>query len=78
VQSFLPNPPSSVAIRPIGDAGRFRTSSPSPVTNGTDDVIDSKMIDTVLNEIAVLLARWTLYIKFLAVKCQVFFSYDSS
>jgi COG4 transport protein len=26
----------------------------------------------MLNEIAVLLARWNLYIKFLAVKCQVF------
>ena len=41
--------------------------------NGTDDTIDSKAIDSLLNEIAVVLARWNLYIKFLAVKCQ----YDS-
>lgn len=41
--------------------------------NGTDDTIDSKAIDSLLNELAVILARWNLYIKFLAVKCQ----YDS-
>ena len=71
VQSFLPAPPSSSHARSNADQGRFHTASPSPAPNGTDDAIDSKAIDILLNEISVVLARWNLYIKFLAVKCQV-------
>ena len=71
IQSFLPIPPSVSHIRSTADQGRFRTASPSPAVNGTDETIDSKAIDSLLNEISVVLARWNLYIKFLAVKCQV-------
>jgi len=70
VQSFLPNPPAPTQVRTAVD-GRFRTNSPSPLANGTDETIDSKAIDTLLNEIAVILARWNLYVKFLAINCQV-------
>ena len=70
MQSFLPSPPTSTHIRSTID-GRFRTASPAPAANGTDESIDSKAIDSLLNELAVVLARWNLYVKFLAVKCQV-------
>ena len=71
MQSFLPAPLSSTHTRTSTAEGRFRTAGPAPSVNGTDDTVDAKAIDSLLNEIAVVLARWNLYIKFLAVKCQV-------
>jgi conserved oligomeric Golgi complex subunit 4 len=62
----LPNPPTTTVQRTTSES-RFRTASPSPAT---EDTIDSKPIDILLNELSVVLARWNLYLKFLAVKCQ--------
>jgi conserved oligomeric Golgi complex subunit 4 len=69
VQSFLPAPPSSTHARGNTADGRFRTASPSPAVNGTNDV-DAKAIDSLLIEIVMVLGRWNLYIKFLSAKCQ--------
>ena len=67
VQSFLPNPSSSTVLRPTD--GLSRTASPA--LKNENETVDSKAIDILLNELAVILARWNLYVKFLAVKCQV-------
>lgn len=69
VQSFLPAP-------------TVRNGTPradSPATKGTviekksldDEGIDMKDIDGLLNEISLMLSRWTLYSRFVAAKCKV-------
>ncbi|KAJ5762530.1 uncharacterized protein N7511_005912 [Penicillium nucicola] len=61
VQSFLP------AQRP----GPPHSSSPAPVTAAADEEgVDMKEIDGVLNEMGVMLSRWSLYSRFLADKCN--------
>lgn len=63
VQSFLP------AQRP----GQPRTHSPAP--GGTraseDEGVDMKEIDEILNEMGIMLGRWSLYCRFLADTCNV-------
>lgn len=65
VQSFLPKPPGG---------GSSRVNSPA-VGGGTnarsseDEGVNMKEIDGLLNEIAVMLGRWSLYTRFLAGKC---------
>lgn len=67
VQSFLPKPPGG---------GTSRVNSPA-VGGGTnarsseDEGVNMKEIDGLLNEIAVMLGRWSLYTRFLAGKCMV-------
>jgi hypothetical protein len=67
VQSFLPIQKSSTISR---------TSSPAVggATNGRlseDEGVDMKEVDGLLNEMAVMLGRWSLYSRFLAGKCRV-------
>jgi len=67
VQSFLPAQKSS---------GISRTSSPAVGggTNGRvseDEGVDMKVVDGLLNEMAMMLGRWSLYSRFLASKCRV-------
>lgn len=66
VQSFLP------AQR---GAGTPRTSSPANrdgVTGAVeDDTVDMKEIDGILNEMTIMLSRWSLYSRFLAEKYDV-------
>jgi conserved oligomeric Golgi complex subunit 4 len=67
VQSFLP------AQR---GPGISRTSSPAvgSGTNGRlseDEGVDMKEVDGLLNEMAMMLGRWSLYSRFLAGKCRV-------
>lgn len=65
VQSFLP------AQR--GNTGTPRSSSPA-VTQGRgseDEGVDMKEIDALLNEMTLMLGRWSLYTGFLTDKCQV-------
>ena len=60
VQSFLP-------ARPGG-----RSHSPARVaTSGEDEGVDMKEIDGLLNEMGVMLGRWSLYCRFLANACNV-------
>ncbi|KAI9645470.1 Golgi transport complex subunit 4 [Ciborinia camelliae] len=67
VQSFLPNQ------RPTGIT---RTGSPAVggAANGRaseDEGVDMKEVDGLLNEMAVMLGRWSLYTRFLSGKCRV-------
>lgn len=63
VQSFLP------AQR----TGPARTQSPAPGANAVteDEGVDMKEIDGILNEMAIMLGRWSLYCRFLADTCNV-------
>lgn len=63
VQSFLP------AQR----TGPQRTQSPAAGTSTVpeDEGVDMKEIDGILNEMAIMLGRWSLYCRFLADTCNV-------
>ena len=62
VQSFLP------AQRP----GPTRSQSPATGAGATDEEgVDMKEIDGILNEMAIMLGRWSLYCRFLADTCNV-------
>lgn len=63
VQSFLP------AQRP----GQQHSTSPAPGAHATpeDEGVDMKEIDGLLNEMAIMLGRWSLYCRFLADTCNV-------
>ncbi|KAJ5872578.1 uncharacterized protein N7529_004931 [Penicillium soppii] len=62
VQSFLP------AQRP----GPPRSQSPATGAGATDEEgVDMKEIDGILNEMAIMLGRWSLYCRFLADTCNV-------
>ncbi|KAJ5745651.1 hypothetical protein N7520_010833 [Penicillium odoratum] len=64
VQSFLP------AQRP----GQPRTYSPAPggatAPASEDEGVDMKEIDEILNEMGIMLGRWSLYCRFLADTCN--------
>lgn len=64
VQSFLPTQRS---------AGTPRTGSPAnrDSTSTDDEGVDMKEVDGILNELAVMLGRWSLYTRFLADSCAV-------
>jgi hypothetical protein len=62
VQSFLP------AQRP----GPPRSQSPAAGAGATEEEgVDMKEIDGILNEMAIMLGRWSLYCRFLADTCNV-------
>ncbi|KAJ6008006.1 hypothetical protein N7540_011982 [Penicillium herquei] len=62
VQSFLP------AQRP----GQARINSPAPggATAPEEEGVDMKEIDEILNEMGIMLGRWSLYCRFLAETCN--------
>lgn len=62
VQSFLP------AQR--GATGTPRSNSPAPGRTSEDDGVDMKQVDAVLNEMTMMLGKWSLYAQFLTEKCQ--------
>ncbi|EER23984.1 hypothetical protein CPC735_053540 [Coccidioides posadasii C735 delta SOWgp] len=66
VQSFLPNPrgggPQRANSPGIRDGTSNRTSE--------DEGVDMKEIDGILNEMSLMLGRWSLYSRFLADKCR--------
>jgi hypothetical protein len=67
VQSFLP------ALRAVGTP---RANSPARrdvalQRTSEDEGVDMKEIDGLLNEMAVMLGRWSLYCRFLSDKCKV-------
>ena len=65
VQSFLPQPPRG---------GTPRVNSPAVGGNtrdSEDEGVNMKEIYSLLNEISVMLGRWSLYTRFLAGKCRV-------
>lgn len=69
VQSFLPPQRST--------GGTSRANSPAvgrpgtPGRNSEDEGVDMKEVDGLLNEMGLMLGRWSLYTRFLAEKCKV-------
>lgn len=66
VQSFMPSQKPSMPAR----TGTPRAGSPAPGSGRTseDEGVDMKEVDALLNESAVMLGRWSLYVRFLATK----------
>jgi conserved oligomeric Golgi complex subunit 4 len=62
VQSFLPNQRGSV--------GTPRSNSPAKRIS-EDEGVDMKQIDALLNEMTLMLGKWSLYIHFVADKCKL-------
>jgi len=65
VQSFLP------AQR--GNTGTPRSSSPANPSNtrlSEDEGVDMKEVDALLTEMAVMMGKWSLYMRFLTDKCK--------
>jgi hypothetical protein len=67
VQSFLPAQRTNT--------GASRTNSPAyrdgTTRDSEDEGVDMKEIDSILSELAVMLARWSLYTRFIANKAKV-------
>jgi hypothetical protein len=63
VQSFLPQQRSST--------GTSRANSPAPQRTSEDEAVDMKQVDAVLNEMTLMLGKWSLYTQFLTEKCQI-------
>lgn len=69
VQSFRPQPPR-------GGTPRVNSPAAGGVANprqSEDEGVNMKEVDGLLNEIAVMLGRWSLYTRFVAGKCSVSF-----
>jgi conserved oligomeric Golgi complex subunit 4 len=62
VQSFLPAQRAST--------GTPRSSSPANARLSEDEGVDMKEVDALLNEMAVMMGKWSLYVRFLADKCK--------
>ncbi|KAJ5097517.1 hypothetical protein N7456_008238 [Penicillium angulare] len=60
VQSFLPTQ------RP----GQGRTHSPAPGGATDEEGVDMKEVDEILNEMGIMLGRWSLYCRFLSETCN--------
>lgn len=69
VQSFLP-----------AQSARSSTPGAEPSANGaasgdmnvhSEEGINTKVVDALLNEMTVMVARWSLYCRFIALKCKV-------
>jgi len=43
----------------------------SNARNSEDEGVNMKEVDGLLNEIAVMLGRWALYVRFISGKCKV-------
>lgn len=69
VQSFLSVPPGrSTTPRPGLQAQRGTGSGEQA---GTEESTDVKEVDNLVNEVALMLGRWSLYASFVASKCSV-------
>jgi hypothetical protein len=63
VQSFLP------VQRGISGTPRANSPANMPDRSNEDDGVEMKAVDALLNEMAVMLGRWSLYTRFLVGKC---------
>ncbi|KIW99039.1 uncharacterized protein Z519_00702 [Cladophialophora bantiana CBS 173.52] len=70
VQSFMP------AQR--GSTGTPRAGSPAPGRSSEDESVDMKQVDALLNEMTLMLGKWSLYTRFIAEKCQDAGAFDGS
>lgn len=69
VQSFLPAPPARSSTPRAGSPANRVSTVETQARD--DDRLDMKEIDGFLNEIALMLGRWSLYTRFIAAKCKV-------
>ena len=76
VQSFLPAQNTKNAVSRTSSPAMFDRNGESQVQE--DDGADMKDTDGFLNEIGVMLGRWSLYSRFLATKCKVSLSQESN
>jgi hypothetical protein len=67
VQSFMTGPRGAAAGRANSPANRDAVYP----RQSEDEGVDMKEIDALLNEMSVMLGKWSLYGRFLAEKCQV-------
>lgn len=63
VQSFMPSQRAST--------GTPRTGSPAPGRASEDESVDMKQVDALLNEMTVMLSKWSLYTRFISEKCRL-------
>lgn len=69
VQSFLPSAPTkSSTPRPGSPQGKGIASD---IYASDESNNEMKAVDGLLSEMAMMLGRWSLYIKFIALKCKV-------
>ncbi|KIX93009.1 uncharacterized protein Z520_11282 [Fonsecaea multimorphosa CBS 102226] len=53
-----------------GSSGTPRAGSPAPGRLSEDESVDMKQVDALLNEMTLMLGKWSLYTSFIAEKCH--------
>jgi hypothetical protein len=71
VQSFLPQQRGGTPRVNSPAVGGVAGSSSSNARNSEDEGVNMREVDALLSEISVMLKQWSLYTRFLAVKCRV-------
>ncbi|KAL2421654.1 Conserved oligomeric Golgi complex subunit 4 [Exophiala dermatitidis] len=51
-------------------SGTPRAGSPAPGRTSEDESVDMKQVDALLNEMTIMLGKWSLYTRFVAARCQ--------
>ncbi|KAG9774144.1 COG4-domain-containing protein, partial [Aureobasidium melanogenum] len=51
-------------------SGTPRAGSPAPGRTSEDESVDMKQVDALLNEMTIMLGKWSLYTRFVAAKCH--------
>ncbi|KAL8907032.1 MAG: hypothetical protein Q9207_001644 [Kuettlingeria erythrocarpa] len=69
VQSFLPAPAARIGSPRAGSPMR-KGASEEP-SSQPEETVDTKRVDALLSEMAVMVARWSLYCRFIALKSKV-------
>ncbi|KAJ2899301.1 calcium-transporting p-type atpase [Zalerion maritima] len=69
VQSFLP-PQRGLGGTPRVNSPALGASAQNPRASEDEGGVDMKEVDALLNEIAIMLNRWSLYTRFVAGKCM--------
>ena len=68
VRSFLPQQRPGGSLRPTHISSE---SAPTKRIGQEKEGVDMREVDGILNELAIMLGRWSLYCRFLAIQCQV-------
>ncbi|KAI4121922.1 MAG: hypothetical protein LQ338_006086 [Usnochroma carphineum] len=69
VQSFLPAPPTRTGTPRAGSPMRKGVTEETKANR--EDSVDTKGVDVLLSEMTVMVARWSLYCRFMALKSKV-------
>lgn len=71
VQSFLSQQKTMSGIPRVGSPAKGGGFDSQEARNSEDEGVNMKEVDALLNEIAVMLGRWSLFSRFIAGKCKV-------